>query len=331
MDDGKMYYIFSKSHIRSFCVAGSNNILFLGAKIMKKITILLLFLCMTSQAVRAVSTRVCLSDGNTPLELADPCIPFVYRDIMVGTKLTIIVWSDVNKPWGFKGGGLAIEEQYWDYGILSARGPKVGEDWTGSHFPAAGNEAAVLKCEESGIDGFYLYSGSTGVETGDWFIIDYTALDINDCNVGFYDYNMKVDEPVHYLSFTHVPTRDFNNDTEVDFCDYAILASHWQATDCNEPCGWCEGADLDIDGNVDSNDLMLFCEYWLEKTGYERPRDFNKDTKVDFADFAMLASHWLVTDCGYPGWCQGTDIDADGDVDFDDLTLFVEYWLERTE
>jgi hypothetical protein len=234
---------------------------------MKKITILLLFLCMTSPAVGAVSTRVCLSDGNTPLELADPCIPFIYRDVMVGTKLTIIVWSDVNEPWGDGDGGcLAIEEQYWDYGILSARDyNETTFDYEGSHFDAAGNEAVVWKCEEPGIDGFYLYSGSTGLEAGDWFIIDYNSKSVGDCDVGFYDYNISGDVPVHYLSFSHVRTRDFNNDTKVDFRDFAVFAFYWQETDCNEP-GWCQGTDLDIDGDVDSNDLMLFVEYWLERT-----------------------------------------------------------------
>jgi hypothetical protein len=260
-----MCYIFPNSRILFFFAAGSNNILFLGAKIMKKITILLLFLSMTSPTWGAVSTRVCLSDGNTPLELADPCIPFVYRDVMVGTRLTIIVWSDSNEPWGIDGGCLAIEGQYLDYGILSARGPKVGEDWTGSYLPAAGNEAVVYHWQESGIDAFDLYTGSTGVEAGNWFIIDYNSISVGDCDVGFYDYNISWDVPVHYLSFSHVRTRDFNNDTKVDFRDFAVLASYWQVTDCNDP-GWCQGTDLDIDGDVDSNDLMLFVEYWLERT-----------------------------------------------------------------
>ena len=233
---------------------------------MKKITILLLFFCMTSPTWGEVSTRVCLADGTPfePIEVNPPIIK--YPDIMVGTKLAIIVWSDVGEPWGFDGGGLAIEEQYWDYGILSARGPKIGEDWTGSHFPAAGDEAAVVILEESGIEGFSLYTGSTNVEAGDWFIIDYTATKVDDCNVGFYDYNIKWDDPVHYLYFTHVRTRDFNNDTKVDFSDFAILASHWRATDCNSSNDWCGKADLDIDGNINFDDLMLFCEYWLEKT-----------------------------------------------------------------
>jgi hypothetical protein len=227
---------------------------------MKRITILLLFLSMTSPMLGAVFTKVCEADGNTP---------FDGRDIMVGTKLTIIVWSDVDEYWGDEegddGGGLAIKEAYWDRGVLSAREPVIDGNWVGSYFPAAGNEAGVWDWEESGIDGFNLYTGSTGIEAGNWFIIDYTALDINDCNVGFYDHRISWDDPNYDLVFFHVRTRDFNNDTEVDFRDYVILASHWLEADCDDP-GWCQGADLDIDGNVDFDDLMLFCEYWLEKT-----------------------------------------------------------------
>jgi hypothetical protein len=228
---------------------------------MKKVMPLMLILATASVSAGGVSTQVCLSDGNTPLPLADPNIPFVYRDIMVGTKLTIIVSSDVNEYWS-DGGSLAIEEAYLDYGVLSARGPKVGEDWYRSHLPAAGNEAAVVWWPDNEFD---LYTGSTGIQAGDWFIIDYNAIAVGDCNVGFYDRNISWSDPIYYLKFSHVRTRDFNKDTRVDLADFAILASYWQKTDCSEP-SWCEGADLDIDSDIDLGDLMLFAEYWLEKT-----------------------------------------------------------------
>lgn len=224
---------------------------------MKTLIISLVF-CIVQSAMGEVSTRICRSDGNTPFE---------YQDIMVGTKLTIIVSSDVNEFWGTPGNGggsLAIEEAYWNYGVLSARGPEVGEDWSGSHLPAAGDEAVVWRWEVDA-NGFDLYTGSTGIQAGDWFIIDYNAIGVGDCNVGFYDHNISWDIPIYNITFSHVRTRDFNNDTKVDFGDFGILASYWQRKDCHIP-SWCNGADLDINGSVDCNDLMLFSDYWLETT-----------------------------------------------------------------
>ncbi|MGA1979871.1 MAG: hypothetical protein ABSG99_04815 [Sedimentisphaerales bacterium] len=233
---------------------------------MKKITVLLLLFCMASSALGSVSTKVCLADGNTPLELADPCIPFVYRDIMVGTKLTIIIDSNVAEYW--YGGALVVEEaEMANIGLLYGRGyDDFG--YPGSCLPAAGEDAYVWETFMFPGPGFEPYGGSDP-NVGDWFIFDYNALDIGDCNVSFYYYEEIEGEMVpiliHTLTFHHVRTCDFNEDTKVDFADFAVFASYWQATDCSAP-GWCEGTDLDTDGNVDFDDLMLFCEYWLEKT-----------------------------------------------------------------
>jgi hypothetical protein len=55
--------------------------------------------------------------------------------------------------------------------------------------------------------------------------------------------------------------------------------------------------DLAVDGKVDAVDLMEFSYYWLENKGsrtndyYERA-DANRDGKVDFYDFALMASNW---------------------------------------
>jgi hypothetical protein len=195
---------------------------------------------MTSLALGEVSTRVCEADGNTP---------FDGRDIMVGTKLTIIISSDANTidPYAVD---LVIEGTDRDYGYLS--GARALE--------AAGTEPLLYPWEDDLHQGFCFLTDDDAV-AGDWFIVDYNATAVGNCNVVFYD-NF---EFAYYIPFSHVRTRDFNNDTKVDFSDYAILASHWQETDCNDP-DWCEGADLDINGSIDVNDLMLFCEYWLEKT-----------------------------------------------------------------
>ena len=233
---------------------------------MKRLILLVLFLGMASVAAGEVSVRVCLADGNTPLPPVDYNFPYIiYPDIMVGTKLTIIVDSNIAEYWS---GALAVADANMDYGLLSARDYNdITHDWEGSRFPAAGVEAKVWEWVQTDpdIDGFFLYTGSTGIEANDWFIIDYTATNVGDCNVGFYDHRVSWFDPIYYLMFSHVRTRDFNNDTKVDFADFAMLASYWQENNCSD-LNNCEGTDLDIDGDVDPNDLRLFVEYWLEKT-----------------------------------------------------------------
>jgi hypothetical protein len=49
-----------------------------------------------------VTARVCLADEVPPLAPADPNVPEVYRDIMVGTRLAIFITSDTAKPWRVK-------------------------------------------------------------------------------------------------------------------------------------------------------------------------------------------------------------------------------------
>ena len=185
---------------------------------------------------------------------------------MVGTRLTIIVDSSIAGQWD---GGLFIAEADKDCGVLLGRDYNdTTLDWEGSHFEAAGDGALVRDWQDYFRIGFDLYGHRSAV-AGDWFIIEYTATSVGNCNVGFYDYTMPgvIDSPVYEITFSHVRTRDFDNDARVDFNDFAVLASHWQETGCNEP-NWCEGTDLDIDGNVDCNDLTLFIDYWLERTEY---------------------------------------------------------------
>ncbi|GAJ16152.1 unnamed protein product, partial [marine sediment metagenome] len=55
--------------------------------------------------------------------------------------------------------------------------------------------------------------------------------------------------------------------------------------------------------------------------------DFDGDNHVDFADYAVFASHWMDVDCNYPSWCEGTDLDYSHKVDFNDLDIFVDSWL----
>jgi hypothetical protein len=220
---------------------------------MKNLILLTLFLGTPVAAFGEVSIRVCEADGNTP---------FDGREIMVGTKLSTIVYSDVAEDW-FYGGSIVIEgAAMQDLGELQGRNCEFGE-CPGSCLPDAGEQATVWETTYPGI-GFDL-SNVDDPNAGDWYIIDYEAIDIGDCNVSFYDYDVNEFEPVNILSFHHVPTRDFNGDHIVNYADLDILTSYWLVTDCNEP-DWCEGTDLDINHNVNFIDFALFCQFWLERT-----------------------------------------------------------------
>jgi hypothetical protein len=238
-------------------------------KVVKKLFLLVLLFNTASVLKGEVSVRVCLADGNTPLELVDPNIPFIYRDIMAGTRLTIIVSSDAN---GFWSGSLIIFGDDRSRGFLSAR--DTTDNRTGSCLPAAGNRTYIWSVQDLEMQAIGLEVGRDSM-AGDWFIIDYTALNIGVCTVVFYDDSNNSYSPVipviwedpitYYLVFSQVPTRDFNNDTKVDFTDFAVLASNWQRTDCMAADG-CASFDLNIDGNIDLDDLILFTEFWLEST-----------------------------------------------------------------
>ena len=51
--------------------------------------------------------------------------------------------------------------------------------------------------------------------------------------------------------------------------------------------------------------------------------------KVDFEDYAALASRWLEEDCGYPDdWCDRADIDWSSQVDWQDIAILAQLWLQ---
>jgi hypothetical protein len=63
------------------------------------------------------------------------------------------------------------------------------------------------------------------------------------------------------LAWQSVIPGDIAGSYGVNYVDFAELSAHWQQTGC--PTG-CEDADINGNGTVDMNDLMLFVEHWLE-------------------------------------------------------------------
>ncbi len=205
-----------------------------------------------------ISTRVYLRDSNTPVELVDQNVPWIYRDIMAGTQLKIIVDSNVNGDWS---GGLFIPRAELDlgHGELYCRGIYC----EGSILTSAG-EGSVDRWDDEIIGGYYTLAGMEAA-TGDWFVIDYNAISVGNCHVGLYDDNWSIDEPFYEMSFTQVPSRDFNSDHIVNFKDFAVFGSYWGTTGCTDPEN-CGKVDFHSDEAININDLAMFVEYWLEGT-----------------------------------------------------------------
>jgi hypothetical protein len=69
-------------------------------------------------------------------------------------------------------------------------------------------------------------------------------------------------------SFTITQTADFDDDCDVDLADFSVLASWWLRSGCGEP-DWCGRTDLRKNGSVDTADLEIFTENWLDAKLYE--------------------------------------------------------------
>ena len=266
---------------------------------------------LASTAWAAVSARVFHADEQTPLLWADPNVPDVYQDIMVGTRLTIFIISD--EPGGWAG-------QLWHSWEDAAIGTICARDedpdkygYEGSLLPAVRQEKGALVRDSADETGQALYLVCTAATpAGEWFVVDYYAETLGTCYLGLYADELQVDpnpdnlyipptalgQPLgpfvalQALAFNHVASRDFNQDTVVNFVDFALLARAWRsgAPDPNlmEPAPPIDpntvlSPDLNADDIVDVADWALFSTYWLERTDVnQRAADPNAlDPKED--------------------------------------------------
>lgn len=217
-------------------------------------SLIVLLLCSVSWG--EVSTSVYLADGNTPL---------LYNEIMVGMNLKIKVSSTEAEDFD---GYLLLADSNSALANLNADFNFPSE----SIYPEAGTRAYIERFIQGS---FYDIGDVNGTalgtwqdpSAGDWFIVDYNAVVLGDCVVGFYSEVPMSDQLtfIEDIPLTHVKTRDFNNNARVGLDDYAVVAKYWQHTDCADSND-CGGADLEPDGDVDFDDLANFFDYWLEKT-----------------------------------------------------------------
>ena len=236
---------------------------------MRMLFVLVVAAALAPTARAGVRTTVYRCDETTPLAVVDPNHPGVYRDIMVGTRLVLVVSSDTGGYW------LGQLRFSWDdapYAKLSGRGPTTIPGvfrpfYQDSCLPAAGEGATAQDyLDPRGIGLEFGTSAYPPVVAGDWFLFDYRAEQVGSCDVGLYEFPGSLDTPIESFSFTHVPSRNFNGDAVVNFEDFALLAGRWRSAVDPDPNSPDVAFDLEADGRIDARDLAAFSEYWLERT-----------------------------------------------------------------
>jgi hypothetical protein len=237
--------------------------------------LLAVFVVVLASATQAkVWTTVYRCDEKTPLAAIDPNYPSVYREVMVGTHLVMVVSSDTAEYWS---GKLRMSLEDAEDAILDGRGyVAVPLNYPDSCLEAAGETARVWSFYNMTGRGFYLRTTNVMptlngrlTTAGDWFILDYYAKQVGLCDVSLFAGTGPSEILLETLSFAHVPSRDFNGDGIVDFADFAQFSSQWRSIPAPHSNSPGASVDLNLDGQIDLNDLVLFSEYWLERTGCE--------------------------------------------------------------
>jgi len=163
----------------------------------------------------------------------------------------------------------------------------------------------------------------------------YLPEDLNrDCYVDILDLGMLAEQ---WLAEEPAYNCDLFEDDEsiVNLRDFAIFALYWRDNNCRQS-GGCGGSDFDRSGTVDSADLMIFTEYWLEPV-VTLLSDLSKDGVVNFKDFASLTNRWL-DNTDWENWQDDNcfeielpagDIDDSGEVYYGDILMLADNWLSE--
>ena len=251
---------------------------------MKKIVVLLTVLLWSTAAFGNVSMRLFEADGNTPFDSNSP--------IMVGTRLTI--YADSNSAASMWLGGFDLVKPVTNpdlpRGMLIGRGWDANAiDYSNSRLSSAGNRARIIDWENEDQQSFELFANGSNMAAGTWFVVDYNATNIGDCVINLVEYHDSNLVTVQSTTLHQVATRDFNNDGQVNFIDFAKLASYWLHTDCNE-LNNCEGTDLNPvpDGTIDYLDVMYFAEFWLGR--FRQPDSLGDINDVNIPDSNSMPS-----------------------------------------
>ena len=81
------------------------------------------------------------------------------------------------------------------------------------------------------------------------------------------DWFIQIDE--YPILVWQISPADIYTDGRNNFRDFTIFAQYWMRDDCAIYNYYCDWADLNFDGSVDIDDLIVLMSYWLESGIYE--------------------------------------------------------------
>ncbi len=122
-------------------------------------------------------------------------------------------------------------------------------------YPEGNTKAAIYKSTDGGITWTDIHSGTSLPQ---WFQIRHVTVSstgrlcANAWDAGLYMYSADI---------TPAENADINDDGDIDYADFAVISAHFM-DGCAGPL-WCAGADLNISGSVDPNDVKIVVERWL--------------------------------------------------------------------
>lgn len=249
---------------------------------MKRLFYILFVILVSNQIFASIQRQIC--DPNTLGKINLPKItigydpntsePITLPEIMVGMDVSIVIHSDANDLWS---GGLFIKGQDRALGQLAARrGNSDSHNWSNSCLEAAGKNAYVIEWKDSNIWGFDCYTDDLERQSGNWFVLDYTALEAGECTIGFYDHrnsDWTITDPNLSIHFQNTPTRDLNSDKTVNFDDFVIFSSQWNKRSNPDDPNLFSPADFSGDGFVGLEDVVMFADYWLWGTPGWKPAE----------------------------------------------------------
>ncbi|MGB8226719.1 MAG: GLUG motif-containing protein [Sedimentisphaerales bacterium] len=81
------------------------------------------------------------------------------------------------------------------------------------------------------------------------------------------DWFIQIDE--YPILTWQISPADIYTDGRNNFRDFAVFAQYWMRKDCRVYNDYCDWADLNFDGSVDTDDLIILMSYWLQSGIYE--------------------------------------------------------------